>query len=168
VLVEQLKNIENLREAALEGVEKLQNEDPSLYIHAAVSCHLRKKSQLYYKESEELGFRCQICQNHDKFIDYESLLFKDHKKNKVIRTGRKWQQQKIMGNISTELTEEEQNLVLLKEEEELFESLEHVKIGLSDELRRGTWGDSDTEVFRNFKLILHNKITNIDELSLEF
>lgn len=144
-LVPAIIEMDQLRDSVLEGLQELRTKDPNVFVESAIQCHLRRKSGNYYNDSLMAGNKCKLCMYHDNFLLYESVIFKAEKKDKIARTGRNWQQRKLMGDLTDELTEKTKDELLQQEAEDLKATTEHVQL-INEELRRGTWGDSETEV----------------------
>lgn len=145
VLIPLITQLEELRSSVLGGLEELQTSDPSAFVESAIRCHLRERSNSYYNDSRLEDGKCQLCLYHDQFLMYENALFKTDKRDKITRTGRAWQKRKIMGDIADDLTEQAHVEFLQQEAEDLKTTTEHVQL-INEELRRGTWGDSELEV----------------------
>ncbi|CAL8087779.1 unnamed protein product [Orchesella dallaii] len=145
VLVKNLLEMDEYRDTVLEGLEELQTKDPSEFVESAIRCHLRQKSSNYYNDSAEEDTKCELCIHHVNFLFYESVIFKMDTKDKINRTGRNYQQRKQMGELADELEEKTRLELLQQEAEDLKATTEHVQL-INEELRRGTWGDSETEV----------------------
>ncbi|ODN03793.1 E3 ubiquitin-protein ligase SHPRH [Orchesella cincta] len=145
LLVQKILEMEQLRDTVLEGLEELQTNDPQEFVETAIRCHLRQKSSNYYNDSGEEETKCKLCSYHINFLFYESVIFKVDNKDKINRTGRNYQQRKLMGELADELEEKTRTELLQQEAEDLKATTEHVQL-INEELRRGTWGDSETEV----------------------
>ncbi|CAG7717070.1 unnamed protein product [Allacma fusca] len=143
VMIQTIQKLEEQRDDVLGGLEELISRGPESFVEAAVFCHLRGQAQSYYKEKHS-GFRCNLCEYHDRFLDYEALLFSTVENIKINRTGRNRQMNNFAGS-SHELTGEERAMVLMREEEELIETTEHVNVNMLLDQRRQTWADSDVE-----------------------
>lgn len=119
-------------------------KNPSTFVEQAVYCHLRGQVTSYYNENNT-GFRCELCKYHDRFLEFESQLFSAIENVKISRVGRNRQLQNFAGNSAQDLTSEERAMVLLREQEELLETTEHVNVNMLLDQRRQTWADSEIE-----------------------
>jgi len=140
VLVGNILEIESSRASVLNSMEDLKKRDLNDLLNGATYCHLRVKN---YKKKGST--KCCLCTYHDQFLKYECLLFSvaDAKKQ-MNRMGRVWQQKKLMGSISDNLTEEEKQMALLQEAEALVETTDHVDL-MNKAQGAISWADSETE-----------------------
>jgi hypothetical protein len=124
--------MESLRAQILETLEDIQKQDPYSFVNEAVACHIGKGSIEFCKSANATtGYLCRLCKSVANFYRYESILYTEHeKKEKIDRTGRNRQKAILTGRSSLRgMTEEEANLVLMREQEELLQTTEHVNLG---------------------------------------
>ena len=116
---EKIEEIDKMRDSVSKDLKRLEGSPPERFLNKAVDCHLRMSS-VVQKDKE----KCELCIIHDNIEIYEGIIFY-FVKGEISKIGGK--------NVRETLTESENK------------KLEDAGVVLIDQLRKGTWKDSEGE-----------------------
>ena len=116
---EKIEEIDKMRDSVSKDLKRLEGSPPERFLNKAVDCHLRMSS-VVQKDKE----KCELCTIHDNIEIYEGIIFY-FVKGEISKIGGK--------NVRETLTESENK------------KLEDAGVVLIDQLRKGTWKDSEGE-----------------------